>query len=108
MRKTCRIEVELHIILLSPVHPCLEITCIYLITVYEFIFEITISLVQIKTKSTREQTLYLLDILTDLVNIASTAWIVTCRLNTTRQSFITFKAHHVISLPAMQGYRGLL
>ena len=108
MRERSRVEVELHILLLSPLHPACELVDGYLVAVNLLATELTVNLMQVKTEGTSQKRVHLLDVLTQLVDITSLAGIVACTLYATRCSFATFKTYHIVSLPAVQGDRSLL
>ena len=49
MREGSGVEIEFHLLLLSPVNPALEVFHFYLVAVYELVTEVAISLMQIQT-----------------------------------------------------------
>ena len=102
MRERCRVEVELKVILLGPLHPTLEILYAYLVTVYELAIELTIDFMEIQAERTSQERLHFLYVLTQFVYVASLAWIVACRLDATRSSLATLKTYYIVCLPAVQ------
>ncbi len=64
--------------LLCPLHPSLEVLNAHLVAVNELAVELTVDFVEVQTVSTCEQSLHLLDVLTQFVDVASLAGIVTC------------------------------
>ena len=83
MRERRRVEVQLHLVLLSPLNPALEMFQLTLVTVNELTSEVTIYLVQVQAVVTTQQSLYELNILTYFIDITGTTRIVTCGLNAT-------------------------
>ena len=102
MRERCRVEVELHVLLLSPLHPACKLVNRNLVTVNLLATELTVNLMKVETESTSQERVHLLDVLTELVDVASFARIVTCALDTTRSSLAALETNHVVSLPAVQ------
>ena len=108
MRERCGIEVQLHVVLSSPLHPALEMRRFYLITIYKLTTEVTIYFVQIQAMVTRNQRSSLEDIGTQFIDIASLARIVARSLNATGQFACRFKAGNIVCLPTMKRQLNLL
>ena len=108
MRERSRVEIELHVLLLCPLHPTCELLYGYLVTVDLLAPELTIYLVEIETEGTSEERVYLFNILSEFIDIASLARIVTCTLDTARSSLTTLETNYIVSLPAMQRDRSFL
>ena len=108
MRERSRVEVELHVLLLSPLHPTCKLIYGYLVAVDLLATELTVNLVEVETESTSQERVHLLDILSEFIDVASLARVVTCTLDTARSSLATLEANHVVSLPAVQRDRSLL
>jgi hypothetical protein len=102
VRERSRVEVELHVLLLSPLHPACKLIYGYLVTVNLLATELTINLMKVETESTSQERVHLLDVLTEFVDVASLSRIVTCALDTTRSSLAALEANHIVSLPAVQ------
>ena len=88
--------------LLSPLHPACKLIYGYLVTVNLLATELTVNLMKVEAESTSQERVHFLDILTEFIDVASLARIVTCTLDTARSSFATLEANHVVSLPAVQ------
>ena len=109
MREGCGVEVELHIVLLSPVHPAAEMFRCHLVPVHSLPLEVAVDFVEIEPVGSRNQGLCLYDILSELIDISRFPWIVSCNLDSAgeaRGQF--FKSSNVICLPAMQGKMKIL
>ncbi len=102
VRETRGIEVKLHVSFFCPFHPTLEMFYLHLVAVHKLSAELSVSFMEIQTHVSCEKTRNLVNVLTQLVDIACFAGIITCGLNTARSSFVALKTHNVISLPAMQ------
>ena len=103
MRETGGVEVELHVILLGPVNPALEVLYLHLVTIHELTAEVSIDLMEVQTVVTGDEGLHELDVLTHLVNITGTTRVIAGGLNATREGFVALKADHIVGLPTMQG-----
>ena len=79
--ETGGIEVELHVVLLGPVNPALEMLYLYLVSVNELIAEVTIDFMEVQTVITSDERLYKLDVFTYLIYITGTTRIITCGLD---------------------------
>ena len=108
VRERGGVEVELQVMLLSPLHPTLEVLYANLVTVNKLAAELTVGLVEVQTIGTSQEGLHFLDVLAQLVDVACLARIVACCLDTTRGSYVALEAYYVVSLPAVQGDRSLL
>ena len=108
MREGCGVEVELHPVLLTPFHPALEVSRLNLVTVNVLALEITVDLVQVQTLCSTEEALHELDVAAELVDVAGAARVVAGRLDSACEGGVVLEAHHVVSLPALEGDRGLL
>ena len=82
MGETGGVEIELHVVLLGPVNPALEMFHLYLVAINELIAEVTIDLMEVQTVITSDECLYKLDVFTYLIYITGTTWIITCGLDT--------------------------
>ena len=102
MRERSRVEVELHIVLLGPVDPALEVLHFYLVAIHELSSEVTVDLVEVQTVVTAKEGLYKLNILAHLVDVTCTTRVVACGLDTAAEGFVTLEAHHIVGLPAME------
>ena len=102
VRETRGIEVKLHVSFFCPFHPTLEMFYLHLVAVHKLSAELSVSFMEIQTHVSCEKTRNLVNVLTQLVDVACFAGIITCGLNTARSSFVALKTHNVISLPAMQ------
>ena len=102
MRERSRVEVELHVLFLSPLHPACKLVNGYFVAVNLLATELSVDFMKVEAESTSEERVHLLDILTEFIDVASLARIVTCALDTTRSSLAALEANHVVSLPAVQ------
>ena len=102
VREGCGVEVELHAVLLGPLHPALEVFHLDLVAVDELASEVAVYLVQVQAVLSCQQSLDELDVLAHLVDVAGTAGIVSCGLYAARERFVPLEAHHVVGLPAVQ------
>ena len=108
VRERGGVEVELHVVLLAPLHPALEVLNAYLVAVNELAAEFSVGLVQVQTECTGEHGLYFLDVLTQFVDVAGLARIVTCGLDTTGSCHVALETYYVVGLPAVERDRSLL
>ena len=88
--------------LLSPVDPALEVLYSHFVTVNHLALEVTVDLVEVESVCTRDEALCLEDVCAELVDVAGSSRIVTCRLDTSCEgSCLYFESLYVISLPAV-------
>jgi hypothetical protein len=92
VRERSRVEVEFHVLLLSPLHPTCKLIYGYLVAVNLLATELTVNLMEVEAESTSQERVHLLDILTEFIDVASLSRIVTCTLDTTRSSLAALEA----------------
>ena len=97
------IEVELHVVGLGPVDPALEVRHFYLVAIDELAAEVAIDLMEIEAVVTGDEGLDELDVLTYLVDVAGTAGIVTCGLDTSGEGLVALETDYIVGLPAVEG-----
>ena len=73
MREGCGVEVQLHVVLLRPLDPTLEIIDGDLVAVHELAAEVAVDLVEVQAVVARDEALRELDVGPDLVSRVSTA-----------------------------------
>ena len=76
-----------------------------LVTVNVLALEITVDLVQVQTLCSTEEALHELDVAAELVDVAGAARVVAGRLDSACEGGVVLE---VVSLPALEGDRGLL
>ena len=72
-----------------------------LVTVNELSTEVTIDFMEVETMVSCYQGFYKFDVLSDLVNVSGSSWIVSRGLYATAQGIVALKSHYIVSLPAM-------
>ena len=97
------VEVELHAVLGSPLHPALEVARFHLVAVDKLPAEVAVYLVQAQAVLAGYVRRGLQDVLAQLVYVAGLAGIVARGLYAAGERAARLEAGHVVGLPAMQG-----
>jgi len=108
VRERSRVEVEFQVMLLCPLHPALEVLHLNLVAVNKLSAEFSVGLVQVQTEGSGKERFHLINILAQLIDIASLSRIVSCGLDTARCCHVALKADNVVCLPAVERYRSFL
>ena len=102
------VEVQLHVVLLGPLDPALEVIDGDLVAVHELAAEVAVDLVEVQAVVARDEALREFDVGPDLVDVAGAARIVAGGLDAAGEACGALETDHVVGLPAVQGDGGFL
>ena len=96
------VEVELHVVLLCPLHPAFEVAGLHLVAVHELSAEFPVDFVQAQAMASGNEGRGFKDVGPQLLDVARPSGIVAGGLDAAGQCAARLEAGHVVGLPAVK------